>query len=66
MYKYLGASVLGGIVGFACATTDSPKIVACQIPMQAAPAMTMAVDLPDEHVRHIRAHNKTARTKRQR
>ncbi len=59
MYKYLSASVLGGIVGFACATTNGPKVVACQNPVQAAPAMTTAVDLPDEHVRHMRAHKQT-------
>jgi FtsZ-interacting cell division protein ZipA len=63
MYKYLAASVLGGIVGFACTTTSGPNVVACQRPLQAAPAMTMAVDLPDEHVRHMRAHNKTAENK---
>ncbi len=56
MYKYLSASVLGGIVGFACATINGPKVVASQNPVQAAPAMTMVVDLPDEHVRHLRTH----------
>jgi hypothetical protein len=60
MHKFLGAFVLGGVVGFACTTTYGPKVVACQHPIQAAPALTMAVDLPDEHVRHMRAHNKTA------
>lgn len=59
MHKFLGAFVLGGVVGFACATTNDPKVVACQKPVQAAPAMTMAVDLPNEHVRHMRAHEKT-------
>jgi hypothetical protein len=59
MHKLLGAFVLGGVVGFACQTSDGPKVVACQHPIQAAPALTMAVDLPDEHVRHMRAHNKT-------
>jgi hypothetical protein len=63
MHKFLGAFVLGGVVGFACTTTSGPKVVACQHPVQAAPALTMAVDLPDEHVRHMRAHNKTAENK---
>jgi hypothetical protein len=60
MHKFLGAFLLGGVVGFACTTTNGPKVVACQHPIQAAPALTMAVDLPDEHVRHMRAHNKIA------
>jgi hypothetical protein len=59
MQKYLGAFLIGGMVGFACATTFGPKVVASQNPVQAAPAMTMVVELPDEHVRHMRAHKKT-------
>ena len=60
MYKYLTVAVLGAIVGSACTTASGPKGTACKNPIQAAPALTMAVDLPDEHVRHMRAHNKTA------
>ncbi|WP_363349491.1 hypothetical protein [Methylocystis echinoides] len=57
MQKYLGVFVIGGIVGFACATTFSPKVVVSQNPVQAAPALTIAVDdPPNEHVRHMRVH----------
>jgi hypothetical protein len=56
MQKYLGVFVIGGIVGFSCATTFSPKMVVSQSPVQ-APAMTIAVDdPPNEHVRHMRVH----------
>jgi hypothetical protein len=56
MQKYLGVFVIGGIVGFACATAFSPKMVVSQSPVQ-APAMTIAVDdPPNEHVRHMRVH----------
>ncbi len=59
MQKYFGAFVMGGMVGFACATTLNPKVVVSQHPVQAAPAMTIAVDdPPDEHIRHMRVHKK--------
>lgn len=60
MHKFFGAFVLGGVVGYVCTTTSDPKVIACQHPVQATPALTVDVDLPDEHVRHMRAHNKTA------
>ncbi len=59
MQKYFGTFVIGGMVGFACATTFSPKVVASQNSMQATPPMAIAVDdLADEHVRHMRVHKK--------
>ena len=46
------------MVGFASATSNGPKVVASQNPAQPALAATIAVDLPDNHVRHMRAHKK--------
>jgi hypothetical protein len=60
MYKYLGVFVLGGILGSACTSSNGSRVVATHNPVQEAPATTMAVDLPDEHVRHMRSHNRIA------
>jgi hypothetical protein len=60
MYKYLGVFVLGGILGSAWTNSSGSRVVATHNSVQEAPATTMAIDLPEEHVRHMRSHNRVA------
>jgi hypothetical protein len=60
MYKYLGVFVLGGILGSVWTNSNGSRVVATHNSVQVAPATTMAIDLPDEHVRHMRSHNRVA------
>jgi hypothetical protein len=60
MQRYLGAFVIGGMVGVAGATTFGSKAVTRKDSAQAAPSAMMVVDLADDHVRHMRAHKQVA------